>query len=142
MTQTSLDKTREEAKAKINEDLQRLEEITSRLAQNRRVLELAKKRAKVKAIYLLDELEEKEEAKQIQNNSVTDAKLKDLSRKLIAYYNASKNAGTEIFSVQNSLNPSIISISPIRSLDLSQVGQARPDRLGNSRLSPTIPRSS
>ena len=112
------------------------------MAQNRRVLELAKKRAKAKAIYLLDELEEKEEAKRIQNSGITDAELEDLSRNLVAYHNASENTGAEVFSAWDPFNPSVASVSPARSLDPSQVGWARPDGSGNSRSSPAIPRSS
>ena len=91
---------------------------------------------------MLDELEEKEEAKRIQNSSITDAELEDLSRNLVAYHNASENAGAEVLSAWDPFNPSVASFSPVRSLDLSQVGWVRPDRSGNSRSSPTIPRSS
>ena len=66
----------------------KLEEITARLAKNRRVLELAEKRAKAKTICLLDELEEEEEAQRIRNGGLSDGELEELSRDFVAYNNA------------------------------------------------------
>jgi hypothetical protein len=122
---TSLDKTREETKAAINEDLQRLEEITARLAQNRRVLELAEKRAKAKAVCLLDEIEEKEEAERVKNGGMTDAELEELSRNFVAYHNASENAGSDVFSAWDSArgaSPGAAFVSPVGSSGLTPVG--------------------
>jgi hypothetical protein len=98
----SLDKTREQTKAEINADLLELERITARLAKNRRVLELAEKRAKAKAICLLDELEEEEERQRLENGGLTDAELEDMSRDFVAHTNASENVGTEVWSAWDS----------------------------------------
>lgn len=123
ITWTALDKTREETKAKINEDLQRLEEITARLAQNRRVLELAEKRAKAKAVCLLDELEEKEEAERVRNGGLTDGELEEMSRDFVAYNNASENVGTDVWSAWDParVNPVVASSSPESSGGPAQV---------------------
>ena len=50
---------------------------------------------------------------------MTDAELEDLSRNLVAYHNASENAGAEVFSVWDPLNPGVVSASPAGSLGLS-----------------------
>ncbi|KIV99027.1 uncharacterized protein PV09_09253 [Verruconis gallopava] len=85
----SLDKTREKTKSAINEDLKRLEkvsaelaEIQSRLSRNRVLLEFAEKRAKEKAICLMEELEQEEEEERARNGGLTDGELRELADNL------------------------------------------------------------
>ena len=47
----------------------------ARLSRNRKVLAMAEKRAKIKAICLLDELEEEEELERKKNGGFTDGEL-------------------------------------------------------------------
>lgn len=94
----SLDRTREEKKKAINDDLQKLVEITARLERNRRDLELAEKRAKAKTICLLDELEEEDEAQRMRNGGLSDGELEELSRDFVAYNNATENLGDGVWS--------------------------------------------
>ncbi|KIV98334.1 uncharacterized protein PV09_09824, partial [Verruconis gallopava] len=79
----SLDKTREEAKALIDADLQELERIIACLKKNWRILKLAEARAKAKAVCLLDELEEEEEMQRVKNGGLSNAELEELSRDLV-----------------------------------------------------------
>jgi hypothetical protein len=72
----SLDKTREETKSRIDKDLEELEKITARLARNRKILKLAKARAKAKAICLLDELEEEEELERMKNGGSSNSEIR------------------------------------------------------------------
>ncbi|KIV98454.1 uncharacterized protein PV09_09733 [Verruconis gallopava] len=83
----SLDKTREEARSQIDADLQELERITARLKKNRKILKLAEARAKAKAVYLLDELEEEEEMQRVKNGGLSNAELEELSKDLIVQNN-------------------------------------------------------
>ena len=58
---SSLDKTREECRKKIEEDEQLLSEVMSRLLRNRKILQQADERAKRKAACLVSELDEEPE---------------------------------------------------------------------------------
>jgi hypothetical protein len=75
----SLDKTRADTKSQIEKDLQVMEGAMARIARNRKVLALAEKRAKSKAVCLLDELEEEEEKERKENGGFTEGELREAS---------------------------------------------------------------
>jgi hypothetical protein len=75
----SLDKTRADTKSQIEKDLEVMEGTIARIARNRKVLALAEKRAKSKAVYLLDELKEEEEKERKENSGFTEGKLRKAS---------------------------------------------------------------
>lgn len=105
----SLDRTREETKAEIEEDMDELERLMERqlalaakIARKRKVLKLAEQRAKAKTICLLDELEEEEEQQRVENGGLSNGELEELSRDFVAYSNATENAGSEVWSAWDS----------------------------------------
>src|SRR5579883_2577863 len=94
-----LDKTREEAKSAIEESLEELSEVYAKqqqlnakqqkllaqLSRSRKILKIAESRAKAKAICLMDELEEEEEAERVRNGGHSDGELRELADNLAVF---------------------------------------------------------
>jgi hypothetical protein len=87
-----LDKTREEAKSAIEENLEELSKLNAmqqrllaQLSRNRKILKIAESRAKAKAICLMDELEEEEEAERVRNGGHSDGELRELADNLAVF---------------------------------------------------------
>jgi hypothetical protein len=56
-----------------------MEGAMARIARNRKVLALTEKRAKSKAVYLLDKLKEEEEKERKENSGFTEGELRKAS---------------------------------------------------------------
>lgn len=84
-TWSALDETRSKTKAQIDEDLDLVEKAMARISRNRKILDLANKRAKSKAICVLEELEIEEEAERKANGGLSNGEIAEANADLASF---------------------------------------------------------